>query len=193
MELLLKKGYIKAKQTKAMHLFVEYVLSLVINILVASAVGYTLEMENKMIVFSVFYTILRNSNGGNYLKLNLKNTVTIWGLGVACLIGVENIISEPYSKMVLLCMLAISILIVFLMVPFKAQKIDIPSELMKGLSKRSIITISGECIILVIAILIFNSAIVAAAAIGVFVQSVSLLPMPNQKRQLISSTYLAAY
>lgn len=179
----MSKGFIR--NAKRGQVIIEYILSVIANILIASGIGHTLDMEKQMIVFSIFYTILRSSSGGNYLKLNTKNTVSIWGFGAAAIFGIEYILEGDYGRIVLLVFLIVSLLTVMVLAPFRIHKINIPEDIIKDLTKRSSITICLECLCLAVGIWTFNSNIVAAAIVGVFIQSMSLILIPIRQKQIV--------
>lgn len=185
------KGYVDGNSMKNWQLIIEYTLSLLVNVLVASGIGHTLDMEREMIVFSIFYTVLRVSNGGNYLKVNVKNTVSLWGFGAAILFCTEYMISESYGSYVLLLFLAISLGLVISVIPLEMRRSNLPEEVKHNLSRRSIITISIECVCLLAGICVFHNTLIAAAVAGVFIQSVSLVMISPRSRQIIDFSQYA--
>lgn len=189
---LIHKGYISSKKEKSKQILVEYIIALVTNIVIAAGIGHTLKIENQLIIYSIFYTILRSSNGGNYLKLNIKNAITRWCFGIALLLGSEYMIGNLYGKIMLLCFCFISFLAVVTLAPFKAKKISLPEEIEQKLWKRSAVTVTILCAFLAVCIIAMPSSIIASAVIGIFVQSISLLPTPIVNKQIIElESYVA--
>lgn len=189
MEYLVKEEYVKREKADSYQLFIEYFLSLVINILIASGLGHTLEMENEMIVYSIFYTFLRNSNGGTYMKVNAKQAVSFWVMGTVGILGMNYLYNESYGKVVMVAILLISFLLVVLLAPYRGRREVFPEQVRKVLRDRSLITASIECIFLFSTVFAWDSNLVAAAIAGVFMQSVSLLPTMNKERQIINFSF----
>ena len=181
--MLVKKG-LGCEKSVIWKSAIEYMLPLLINILVASGIGHTLDMETKMIVFSIFYTILGVGTGKNYLKLDIKNTVAFWGLGTAFLFGSEQIMRGTYGKYVLACLLLVSFLIVW-MLPLKMRKLIWTERIRKEINSSGKVIITIECIFLLIYIFLLESNLIVAAVIGVFIQSLSLIMIPLRHRQII--------
>lgn len=178
-----KKG-ISCGKSEIWKVAIEYILPLLINMLVASGIGHTLDMETPMIVFSFFYTILGVGTGRNYLKLDIKNTVAFWGLGVAFLFGTEQIMSGLYGKHALIGLLIASLLVVWL-VPFKMKKLIWAEQIRKEINSSGKIIIVIECMFLLMNIYFWESRLIVAAVAGVFVQSLSLIMIPLRRNQVI--------
>lgn len=179
----MKRGCIKNE--KRGQIIIEYTLSLLINILIASGIGHTLDMENQMVVFSIFYTLLRTSNGGNYLKLNTKSTVSLWAFAAAAILGMEYIVGNDFGNIMLMAGLALSFFVVIFFAPFKGKQFNVPEDVRKDLARRSKITICLECTCLAVGMWTLNSSLIAAAIVGVFIQSMSLLLMSGRQMQVV--------
>lgn len=66
--------------SKAVRIILEYVVTILINAVLAAGIGHTFQVEGRLIIFSIFYSVLRVSTGGAYLKLEIKNSIIRWVL-----------------------------------------------------------------------------------------------------------------
>lgn len=147
-----------------------YLLPILLNVLMASALGHTFKMETPMIVFSIFYTVLRVRCGGNLLKLDIKGALIRWVMGMILIKAVYMFEGSVESVWMLVSFLAISVLSVVIMT--KAE----------GKNGAGLVLIMG--IGLLAAVLAVDSIIVTAAVVGVLMQSLSLLTVENIKCQV---------
>lgn len=183
--MLKNKGYIKDKYDKVVNVAAEYIVALVINIILASGIGHTFQIEKELIVFSIFYTILRVSTGGNYLKLDLKSSITRWILGVLLIRVAEIIEFEMSTKWIMVAFLVISFVAVLGLAPYRANRMNLLDQTKQTLRKRSVLTISLWSLVLLPAMLLFENIFIIAAVIGLFVQSLSLLSVSVESKHVV--------
>lgn len=155
--------------------YVEYLLPLILNTMVASGIGHTFEIEIEMIMFSIFYTVLRTSNGGNYYKINVKNTLFFWSSAVVVLKTIPYIIAAEYGKILLLIFILGSLAIVFIFLPVSIRQREFPKNVRKTILKTSYAVILLESLPLLIGTFFCINRFIVAAVSGVLLQSISLI------------------
>ena len=180
---LSKKGYEKnIKQS-----WIEYIAAIFLNFLLASGIGYTFGIDKQMIVFSVFYSVLRVSTGGGIVKLNVKNAITLWGTGIICIVGLQSIMYDRYFKILLLLLIAVSVCTVLFLLPSKIKKMKIKEDKAETIKKGSRWTVWIESCILIIGVLLFNQGVVVSAVVGMFVQSISILTIIEKNVEVVDT------
>lgn len=148
-----------------------YLFPIFMNMVIASGIGHTFKMELPMIVFSIFYTVLRVGCDGNYLKLDVKGAAVRWATGIVLISAINMFEVKTEGRLLLLAFLAFSMLAV--------------GTLAGKRRKKSVILASFLCSSLIIPVLAIDSIWVTAAVVGVLVQSLSLLPTQAVREQLV--------
>lgn len=184
-DLLKKKEYIKEEQYKIMKVIIEYLVAIAINMVLAAGIGHTFQIESKLIVFSIFYSIVRVSTGGCYLKLDMKNSIMRWALAIVLIRVAEILAIDMAEKWIMVCFLVMSVVTVLTLAPGKLGKVEFSEEMIKSLRKRSILTITVIGVLLLVGVLFFDNAMITSGIVGVFVQSLSLLPTSMVNRQVV--------
>jgi hypothetical protein len=135
---------------------------------------------------------MRNASGGSLLKLNVKNAVSRWIMGIALLVGINiTSLSNVYHNFLMFALSMLSILIVMFTIPVRNQKIRMPLEVRIILKKEIILSIVILCIGLATLLFMENSDMVTAAIVGIFIQSLSLLNFSVDKREIINFESMA--
>ncbi len=183
--MLKKKGYVREERSKFINTVMQYLCTLFINIILAAGIGHTFQIESQLIVFSIFYSVLQVSHGGIFLKLDIKNSVIRWILAVVLICVAKIMAFDMYTKWMMVSFLLISLVASLVLVPYRTNSMSLPDEIRKSLQKRSIITISALCVLLVIGLLLFENEFMISAIIGVFVQCLSLLPTSVAHKQMV--------
>lgn len=173
------------KNTHLCGLCIEYLLPLVLNSIIASGIGYTFEVETEMVIFSVFYTILKTSNGGNYYKLNLKNAIFVWSSAVVAIKAIPYSLAFPYQKSILVIVLVSSLIITFAFFPILIQKMGFSKEMQKMFLHMSYTVITIECVPLIVGVALSSNQLITAAIVGVLLQNISLFWTQKKDQQLI--------
>jgi len=171
-------------------LLFEYFFSVAINVVFAAAIGHTFCIENEMIVFAICYTVLRVSNGGNYLKVNLKNVSSVWGIGLITLYGMKFYANDIIGNDIIYVLLMISILCVSVLVPYNIQNLDLVQKMKGRICKGSVATILAECACILFGMAFVERQMIFAAVIGVLMQSISLVSGVCNKKQNIEQWVL---
>lgn len=166
-------------------LFLEYLFSVVVNIVFAAALGHTFRIEKEMIVFAVCYTILRVSNGGNYLKINIKNVCSAWGAGVIILYAMKFYACDMIEKDAIYAILLICILCVGFLVPHNIQNLELGQILSGCIYKRSIATVLAESVCILLGMFFVDYKTFVPAVIGLLMQSISLVSGIFDKEQIV--------
>ena len=165
---------------------VEYLLPLIFNMVVSSGIGHTFEIESEMIIFSMFYTVLKTSNGGYYYKFNVKNTIFLWSSAVVILKSIPYILLLSYGKVLLFTFLIGSLIIVFCFLPIVIQQSESPKNMRKVILKTSYKIILLESIPLIYGIFFYQNKFIVAAIVGIMIQSISLILVQERDKQVIS-------
>ena len=167
MEKLAKSSRVVEADKEKYQMVLSYLLPILINALMASALGHTFKMETPMIVFSIFYTVLRVRCGGNLLKLDIKGSLVRWVMGMILIKAVCMFEGSVESVWMLGSFLVISVLSVVIM------------TIAEGKNGIGLVLILGSG--LLVAVLAVDSIIVTAAVVGVLMQSLSLFTVENIK------------
>lgn len=183
--MLREKVDINEKNMRLINIAAEYITTIVINLFLAAGIGHTFQIENQLILFSVFYSVLRVSNGGNYLKLNLKKSIARWGCAIVLIRVVEELGMNTEVKWMILFLLALSLIITFILAPYGAESFNVAEDIKGLLQKRSTFTISAMFVIILAGCFIFSVGTVFSATMGVFLQSLTMLPAPAIKNQVV--------
>ncbi len=183
--LLKKRNIIKKENNKIMKTVIEYIVTMFINAILAAGIGHTFQIESKLIVFSIFYSILRVSAGGCYLKLDMKNSVMRWALAVVLIRVAEIVALDMAEKWIMVSFILMSAMTVLAFAPCKSGKTELPDVVKQSMRKRSIVTIAVLSALLLVGIVFFENNNVISAVVGVFVQSLSLLPTSMVGKQVV--------
>lgn len=185
MTLLRSKQLINKKYEKIIGIVLEYVAALGINMFLAAGIGHTFQIEKQLIVFSIFYTVMRVSNGGNYLKVDIKNSVTRWGCAVLFIRVAENVVPDLQTKGIVLSILLLCFIIMLTLAPCVINNINVSDEIKQYLRKSSILFISAIITLLLVACLLCDNSFIISATMGVFLQSLTLLYASAIKKQSV--------
>lgn len=179
------------KKEKFLSLVIEYFFPVLISVTIASAIGYTLQIEVPAMIFSIFYSLQKTSGGGNYMKFNLKSSATFWAFGIIILKASEYIMAELYFQEIAALLLFASFLIAITMTPMKIDRMSTSENMKKGLKKRNFIAVSLFTVCLGAGMLILKNNWTTAGIIGMFAQSLSTLQTPLSKAQMVEfETYV---
>lgn len=185
MDYLIKNKKIKSENEKRVGILMEYAVSLAINLFIAIGVGYTLNMETGLIVFATFYTVLRTSVGGCFYKINVKNSIMTWIMGIVIIAAMNYLINEQMTTIISIMMLVFSIGMTMILTRLNMHELDVSVDVKNNIKFRSIVTIIVESFILAIAIAFSKNTIAIAGVVGVFSQSMMIMQWMSKEECLV--------
>lgn len=166
---------IRIENRERFEIFLEYLVSLTINLFIAIGVGYTIKMQSELVVFGLSYTLLRTSVGGCYYKLNIKDSFITWIMGISIIMAMNYLIEYQTTIILSILMIVFSIGMTIVLSRINMHDIDISLAMKNNIKFRSVVMIMVESFVLLFGFATVYNSLVIAGIVGIFSQSMMII------------------